>query len=500
MQLRDYQDETIFHLINSTLERECICLPTGSGKTFIFSTFSGIQAIEGKVTVILVNRIELLNQTVKTIHNTYGILPCIINAKSKSLGINKIYVAMVETISRRKAHLEFLRSICDTLIVDECHIGSFNKVLDGFRRIVGFSATPMYLKKGKALSDYYHNLFTPVQVPELITNGYLSPAEMYAPKEALDRKQFVLNKSGTDYDESFMGKTLSSPKYVEVLTGYVRKFCQGKRSIIYNASIEHSVIVTSVLRQAGFNAWHVDGTTPEFERKAILTRLFTESDCIVSNVNILTFGFDCPEIEVIILNRLTKSLSLFLQMCGRGSRISTLIPKDVFTIIDLCNNYSVHGLWQEEKEWDILFNKQKSDKEGVAPVKNCPKCEAIVPASVMICPHCGHEFERKIIGEAAEVDPELVKIENIKKNLITIMDRVKQNGNNIYRGLHLIKEKIYKENRNLPLPELQALLLIALPEWCKETGKKNNQWNQNFCNEEMRKYYESFNIPPHQGS
>jgi superfamily II DNA or RNA helicase/rubredoxin len=500
MQLRPYQDDTIFHLINSTLERECICLPTGAGKTFIFSTFAGLQALENRVTVILVNRIELLNQTVKSVYSTYGIMPSVINAKSKSLGVNKIYVAMIETIARRKPHLEFLRSICDTLIVDECHIGSFNKVLDGFRRVVGFSATPMYVKKGTCLADFYKNLFIPVQVPELIEANYLSPAEMYAPKEAIDRSQFGLNKAGTDYDENMMGKTLSSPKYVEVLLAYVRRFCTGKRAIIYNASIEHSVIITSVLRQAGMNAWHVDGTTPEGERKAILGRLFAEPDCIVSNVNILTFGFDCPEVEVILLNRLTKSLSLFLQMCGRGSRLSSIINKDKFTIIDLCNNYSVHGLWQEEKEWDMLFAKSGSEKEGVAPVKICPKCENILPASVMVCPSCGHVFEHKQPGEVAEIDPELVKIENIKKNLVSIMDRVKQNGNNVYRGLHLMKEKIYQENSKLPLPELQALLLQALPEWCKESGKKNSQWNRDFCNNIMKEFYESKHLPPHQGS
>jgi superfamily II DNA or RNA helicase len=497
MTLRPYQEETIFHLIHSELKRECICLPTGAGKTVIFSTFSGLQAFENKRTLIVVNRQELLSQTAKSIQSAYGILPTIINAKSKALGINKIYLAMVETLHNRKKHIAFLSEHCDNLIIDECHIGSFNKILSyNWKRIIGFSATPIYIKKNDCLKNYYHNLFEPITVSELIEQNYLCKPSYYVPAKALlQGEKLTLNKAKTDYDEAQMGNVLAKPKFIDVLAAYVEKLGKGKRCLIYNASIDHSIRVTSALRQKGYNAWHVDGTTPESERKQILARLFTESDCIVSNVNILTFGFDCPEVEVIFVNRLTLSIALYHQMCGRGSRLSSTITKDNFIIADLYANFEKHGTWNSKVNWQILFEKSGNDTEGIAPMKSCPKCDRLVPVVTKICPECGHEFVAKTMQqEVKEIDPMLIKLEEAKKNLTNIMDRVQQNGNSKYRALHLIKEKIYKENKNASLQDLQTLILQVLPEWCKETQTYHNQWHKDFVKNIMKEHYESNNI------
>ena len=497
MTLRPYQEETIFHLINSDLERECICLPTGAGKTVIFSTFSGLQAMENKRTLIVVNRQELMQQTAKSIFNTYGMMPTIINAKSKGLGMNFIYLAMVETLHNRKKHIEYLANVCDTLIIDECHIGSFNKILkQGWKRILGFSATPIYVKKNDCLRNYYFNLFEPITVAELIEQNYLCKPTYYVPaKSLLQGEKLQLNKSKTDYDENAMGNVLSKPKFTEILAAYVKKLATNKRCIIYNASIEHSIRVTSALRQHGFNAWHVDGTTPESERKQILARLFTEPDCIVSNVNILTFGFDCPEVEVIFINRLTLSISLYHQMCGRGSRLSSLIQKDDFIIADLYANCENHGTWNNQINWQKLFEKAGSEKEGIAPMKSCPECDRLVAIVTKICTECGHEFAAKTMQEdVKEIDPMLIKLEEARKNLTNILDRVKQNGNSKYRALHLIKQKIFDTNKGATLEVLQEQLLQVLPQWCQDTQTYHNQWHKDFCKNIMKEYYESNRI------
>ncbi len=496
MELRDYQDETIFHLLNSQLDRECICLPTGSGKTVIFSTYAGLQAKENRSTLIVVNRQELLTQTAKSVQNVYGISPAVINAKSKSLPVSQIYVGMIETLHNRKKHLQFLADHVDTLIVDECHIGSFNKILSmGWNRIIGFSATPIYIKKNDCLKNYYHNLFEPVTVGKLIEDKYLCKPDYYVPAKPLaSGNDFALNKSKTDYDEGQMGDFLSQPKFIKYLVYYIKKLADGKRTIIYNASITHSLHVTSALRQEGLNAWHVDGTTPENERKQILARLFTEPDCIISNVNILTFGFDCPEVEAIFVNRGTKSIALYHQMCGRGSRLSTLIHKEKFIIADLYANHAMHGNWNHIINWQQLFEKSKPDSEGIAPMKSCPECDRLVSITVKICPECGHEFVSEEKKEPPEVDPMLVKLQEAQKNLADIMDRVKQNGNNKYRALHLIKEKIFKENKGASLETLQQIILNCLPQWCKENDTYHNQWHKDFVIKIMKDYHESNTI------
>jgi superfamily II DNA or RNA helicase len=492
IKLRDYQEETIYTMVNCKDDRLCVSLPTGAGKTVVFSTFAAVCMAQNKKIAITVNRRELLSQTVKTLQNM-GVPCSTITAKSKKLGQAFVYVMMIETIARRKSHLQYLRENCDVLIVDECHIGNFNKILDGWKQVFGFSATPMTVKKRESLADYYHNLYVPLQVPNLIEKGFLITPQTYGPKSALLQENFKIKKSTGDYDERQMGQIMSQEKYLNICVDYVQKFGSDKRVIVYNANIEHSLLVTAAMRDRGMNAYHVDGTTPEAERKMILQRLFDEPDCIVNNVGILTFGFDCPEVETIVLNRKTTSLPLYLQMCGRGARLSDKILKTNFTIVDLCGNYAVHGLWNDEIEWDVLFHKLQSDKEGAAPTKSCPECDTVVHAKVMECPKCHHIFERKESKQDAQ-DPELVLIEKLKADVSAIMDKVNQRGQNVYRGLHLIKEKIFKENQGESLENLIKLLLLSLPQWCKENDKKHNQWHKDFCVQIMTEYFNNSNI------
>jgi len=493
MQLRDYQQSTIEHLLASTYERECISLPTGGGKTLIFSAFANAQAEQGRKTLIVVNRVELLKQTANTLLSVYGILAGQIDAKSKQVGLFKVYVAMVETLHRRAKHIEYLTKVCDTIIIDECHIGSFNKLLShGWKRVLGFSATPTYVKKGDCLANYYWNLYEPTNVAKLIKDGYLCPPEYYVPAEALlsDRAELTLNKSRTDYDEGQMGKVFSRPKFVNVLCQYVEKLANGKRAIIYNASIEHSQNVTTALRTMGYNAWHVDGNTPEAERGAILKRLHEESDCIVSNVNILTFGFDCPEVEVIFVNRLTMSIALYHQMCGRGARLSTKIPKTRFVIADMFANYQAHGMWNHEVNWQSLFLKSKSETTGIAPMKSCPKCDRLLPIQASSCVECGYIFPEKESQEVEEIDPRLVRLETAKEVLPSLVKRVQDVGQSKYRSLHLIKERIYNENKGVSLQSLQETMLDCLPLWCKQTDTKHNRWHKDFAVQIMKEHFE----------
>jgi superfamily II DNA or RNA helicase len=487
LKLRDYQEEAIFHMINSPNERMVVCLPTGAGKTVVFSTYAAAMVASGQTVAIAVNRRELLTQTQNALKKM-GIVAGVISSKSKNFPLSKCYVMMVETIARRKAHLEALKQRCSVLIVDECHIGNFTKILDGFQKVIGFSATPMVTQRKTPLAADYHNVYTPVQVSDLIKAGHLTNANTYAPKNSVSSKNFKVKRSTGEFDERQMGDLLSQEKYLHYAVSYAKKYAENKRSIVYNANIEHSLAVTHAMKSAGLNAYHVDGTTPDYERKQILMNLFEQPDAIVNNVGILTFGFDCPEVETIILNRATTSLPLYLQMCGRGSRLSSKITKDSFTIVDLCGNYALHGQWQDDRDWDTLFHKKANDSEGAAPMKSCPSCDAVIHARIMVCPHCDHVFEKEQ-AEFDAVDPELVLITQLKANVGAIMAKVNERGHNVYRGLHLIKEDVFKKNQGKTLEQMTDIYLKLLPEWCRENGKRNNQWHQDFCRNEMEKYY-----------
>jgi len=476
MELRDYQREALDYLKESTNSRDCVCLPTGAGKTFLFSAFAVSQKEIGKKTLILVHRKELVQQTFNQLVNHYRTVPFVVTADTTNFKESSVNIAMIETLFRRKIWLEYFRKTVDNLIVDECHIGAFNKILDGFKRIIGFSATPVYVKKGKCLKQYYHNLYVPLQIPDLINKNSLAIPFTYG--QQFDRAGFKLNVSRTDYDEGFMGFELSKQYYLEVLLKYVKP----QRTIIYNANIAHSQAVTNFLRNNGFNIHHLDGTTPDFLRNSILQKLYNEPDCIVSNVGVLTMGFDCPRVKRIIVNRLTRSRALWIQMCGRGSRLAE--DKRTFEIIDMCGNWKIHGLWEDEIDWEYLFSKTTKDKEGEAPVKQCPECETIVHTRIMECFKCGHKFVSK--AEVISEDPGLVLIQKYEQTVKGFIHNVGDKGHNPYRSLHLLKEKMFKKYKSKE--EVEKNMLLLLPLWEKETGQKNNRYNQKYVKKIIENY------------
>jgi len=123
--------------------------------------------------------------------------------------------------------------------------------------------------------------------------------------------------------------------------------------LIFNNGINTSLYVYDTFREAGYPIRHLNNTSSNEERKEILQWFKHTKDAILTSVGILTTGFDEPTVETIILNRATKSLTLYFQMIGRGSR--RLPNKDEFTVIDLGNNAARFGLWSEPVNWQHIF-------------------------------------------------------------------------------------------------------------------------------------------------
>ena len=128
---------------------------------------------------------------------------------------------------------------------------------------------------------------------------------------------------------------------------------KGKKTLIFNNGIQTSRMVYEMFKHAGYDINYIDNTNTKDERKRILEWFKNTPDAILSSVGILTTGFDEPTIETIIINRATKSLALYFQMIGRGSRI--LEDKSEFSILDLGNNLSRFGLWTSDVDWHAIF-------------------------------------------------------------------------------------------------------------------------------------------------
>jgi len=197
---------------------------------------------------------------------------------------------------------------------------------------------------------------------------------------------------GDDYDTEQMAQRFSERKVFAGVVQNYAKVCPGKKAIVFASNIASSKEVCEALQGAGFNARHVDGEMPKSLRAETLAWFKHSTNGILCNCDLMTTGFDEPSIEVVILYRATASLPLFMQMVGRGSRVTP--TKTRFTVLDFGNNVQTHGFWETNREWS-LKKKRKRESAGVGGVKNCKKCEAIIPVAAMECKHCGFEYERK---------------------------------------------------------------------------------------------------------
>ena len=330
-------------------------LPTGGGKTVIFSEIAK-RFIEktGEKVLILTHRIELSVQTSKQL-DAIGVGNKIINSEVKAIPDQYDYncfIAMVETLNNRLNDDDNFIEGVGLVIVDEAHYNSFRKIFQfyGGCNILGVTATPLSSNKVLPLNDNYNKLLVGESIASLIECGYLADAETFTYDVNLhglkigSNGDFTVNSSDQVYGNYFMQEKLLFA-YEEVAVG--------DKTLIFNSGIDTSLRVEETFKKRGYKIRHLDSTFSDKDRKDVL-RWFKETpDAILSSVGILTTGFDEPTVQTIILNRATRSLTLYHQMIGRGSR--KLPNKDKFKLIDLGNNVRRFGYWQDYLNWQDAF-------------------------------------------------------------------------------------------------------------------------------------------------
>jgi len=330
-------------------------LPTGGGKTVIFSEIvRRYLSRHDKKVVVLTHRIELCKQTSNML-NGFDVTNKIINSKVKELPDQHDYscfVAMVETLKNRindeKLHLDNIGLV----IIDEAHYNSFRKLLSSFKNafILGVTATPLSSNIKLPMNENYNELIVGDTISSLIEKGFLAKATTYSYDVGLTSLKVGING---DYTVKSSDDLYSNMMMQEKLLHAYTEKSLGKKTLIFNNGINTSLYVYETFREAGFEIRHLDNTSSAEERKDILHWFKKTPDAILTSVGILTTGFDEPTVETIILNRATKSLTLYFQMIGRGSR--KLPNKDKFTVIDLGNNAARFGLWNEPVDWQHIF-------------------------------------------------------------------------------------------------------------------------------------------------
>lgn len=329
-------------------------LPTGGGKTVIFSEITRQYLKHHKKKVlIMTHRIELCKQTHKVL-NDFHVENKIINSKA-SLDDQADYdcfVAMVETLNNRLNDNKLDISDVGLVIIDEAHYNSFTKLFKFFEKsfILGVTATPLSSNIKTPMKDNYNELIVGESIGALIENEYLAKANIFSYNVGLTSLEVGANG---DYTVKSSEDLYTNNDMLSKLLQSYEERAKGTKTLIFNNGINTSLHVFDTFKRAGYPIAHLDNTNTKKERDLILKWFHKTPNAIITSVSILTTGFDEPSVESIILNRATKSLTLYYQMIGRGSRIYK--NKNEFNVIDLGNNFYRFGPWGADLDWQKMF-------------------------------------------------------------------------------------------------------------------------------------------------
>ncbi len=402
MILRQYQLKAVQSTFNYLAENKgknpVLVLPTGAGKSICLAAFisSALEWWPGIKILVVTHQKELIEQDARALHNaapdlSIGIYSALLKSKDVSQSVTFASIQSIYRIS--VPGLKFI-------IIDEAHLinneaqGMYRKFFErnSGARIIGLTATPYRLGQG-FLTDgedsIFDDLIEPVSILELQGMGYLAKLRSKGTFTKLDLTNIKLR--GGEFVERDLQNELDTYTTNEAVCQEIARSADYyKRShiLIFCSGVNHAMHVAEILSGMGMKADYITGAMKQDEREEKLysfTHGYTEALC---NANLLTTGFDYPDIDMIAMLRPTMSPGLYLQMAGRGLRLKS--NGGDCLVLDFAGNVQRHG--------PVAFvapPKKKGEKrDGVQPCKECPECLEIVPVQVSVCPNCGHEFPR----------------------------------------------------------------------------------------------------------
>ena len=400
--LRPYQQTTLTSLYEWLRANEgdpCVVLPTASGKSIVIAAFieSAIKQYPTTRVLVLTHVKELIQQDFNELVKLWPNAPA--GIYSAGLGrreVSRITFGGVQSL-RGKASMLGSVNVC---LVDEAHLishkdeGGYRDLIKALReinprmRVVGFTATPWRLGHGRIDEGdaLFSELIEPTSIQELITQGYLSPLV----SRATDAKYSTdgIHKRGGEYVEKELQLRVDTASQNQAVAKEIIALAGDRKAwLLFCTGVDHAYHMCDCLRELGITAETVTGKTPKIERDDILRRYKAGKVQAVTNAQVLTTGFNYPDIDLIALLRPTMSPGLYMQMIGRGFRLKS--HTDHCLVLDFAGIIAQHG-----PVTAVAPPAKAGDGTGLPPSKECPECHWIVPASVRRCPNekCGYEF------------------------------------------------------------------------------------------------------------
>ena len=390
MELRPYQLDLVRKTVTAFREgrrRVLVVSPCGSGKTVILAQMAAAAQANGKHVWVILPRQEIFEQTLETFERC-------------EIPLDTIHVGMAITTAN---HVEELPTP-DFILFDECHISVANtywRLVNAAPKayIVGLSASPVRTDN-KPLGALYETLVEGVTVRWLIDNKYLAPYEYYSVSVA-----DLSAMSDCDDASQFLMKPTVYGRVIEEW----QKLAKNAPTVVYCASVKHSKETAKAFSKAGIHAVHFDGTTPYQERKRIVERFRNGEIQVLCNCDLISMGFDMPDIGCVVMLRPTQSASLYIQQSGRALRYK---PGKTAIIIDAVANFARFQLPDEPYEWSLdtpFQQKREISENGDFYIRTCDSCFRVFKTAP-ICPYCGQAYKLKEREIKAHADIELQRI------------------------------------------------------------------------------------------
>lgn len=406
MTLRPYQEDAVaavYRYLRAQEDNPCVVIPTGGGKTPVIATIcsDAVSKWQGRV-LILAHVKELLEQAREKLEQVCPDVP--VGVYSAGLGKREtrhpVIIAGIQSVYQKAESL----GAFDLVIVDEAHMiplgggtgeGMYRRFIEEARkvnpqlRVIGLTATPFRMSSGPicvpAPEGILNAVCYEVGVRELIRDGYLSPLRSKAGKIKANTESLHIRAGEfmADEVEAMMNQEMLVQSACREIVGYThdRKAC-----LIFASGVAHGQHVAKVIEKvAGIECGFIDGETPSIFRDQLIRR-FRDGDLkYLCNVNVLTTGFDAPNVDCVALLRPTMSPGLYYQMVGRGFRICS--GKADCLVLDFGGNVLRHGPVDQ-----IRVAAPEGKGTGIAPAKECPQCQLLIAAGYTQCPECGFAF------------------------------------------------------------------------------------------------------------
>jgi len=401
IELRPYQKQAVeacYKYLREKNDNGCLVLPTGSGKSVVLAQIcsDAVSLWDGRV-LVLAHVQELIEQNAGKIKHFLGDnFVGIYSAGLKQKDMHQpVIAASIQSIYKKAFEFEPF----DLVIIDECHLlpkdgeGMYlsflrdAKIVNPNIRLIGTTATPYRTGTGMICGpdNILNEICYEVGIKELIRDGFLCPLRSKASKTRVDTSG--LHIRGGEFISNELEDLMDTDSRVKAACAEILEYTQDRHAVlIFAAGVEHGKHIQRIFQeQHNIDCGFVSGDSPDGWRKKMIEDFRGGKLKYLCNVNVLSTGFDAPNIDCIAMLRPTMSPGLYYQMVGRGFRLHE--NKNDCLVLDFGGNILRHGPVDCLRVTDAIVK-----GNGDAPAKECLGCCEIIHAAYARCPVCGYQF------------------------------------------------------------------------------------------------------------